>query len=116
MQVKLRIESPRTAGFSVPNRLDRNRKGGGYMIYVRDDILSKMLAKHNLPEDIEAAFIELNFRKCKSLLCGTYRYQTSINWFYLYLSYILQKRRLRRYHTGILEILKRSLNRYLHNP
>ena len=32
-----------------------------------------MLSKHNLPEDIEAAFIELNFRKCKWLLCATYR-------------------------------------------
>ena len=168
------------------------------MIYVRDDIPSKMLTKHNLPEDIEAAFIELNFRKCKWLLCATYRapsqnhnyffdnvdkgldvnstyervalagdfnaqvgeklfdtflyqheltsinryptcyknpnnpisidhiltivqkvflkqklflqgYQTFINWFYLYLSYIFQKLRLRRYRTGILEILKRII-------
>ena len=43
------------------------------MIYVRDDIPSKMLTKHNLPEDIKATFIELNFRKCKWLLCATYR-------------------------------------------
>ena len=42
------------------------------MISVRDDIPSKMLTKHNLPEDIEAAFIELNFCKCKWLLCATY--------------------------------------------
>ena len=42
------------------------------MIYVRDDIPSKMLTKYNLPEGIEAAFIELNFRKCKWLLCETY--------------------------------------------
>ena len=158
-----------------------------------------MLTKHNLPEDIEAAFIELNFRKCKWLLCATYHgpsqnynyffdnadkcldvystykrvalagdfnarvveklfdtflyqhelasinryptcyknpnkpscighiltnspksllkqklllqgHQTFINWFDLYLSYIFQKRRLRRYHTGILEILKRIIS------
>ena len=43
------------------------------MIYVRDDTPSKMLTKHNLSEDIEAAFIELNFRKCRWLLCATYR-------------------------------------------
>ena len=43
------------------------------MIYVRDNIPSKRLTKYNLPEDIEAAFIELNFRKCKWLLCATYR-------------------------------------------
>ena len=43
------------------------------MIYVRDDMPSKMVTKHNLPEDIEAAFIELNFRKCKWLMRATYR-------------------------------------------
>ena len=43
------------------------------MIYVRDNMPSKMLTKHNLPEDIEAAFIELNFWKCKRLLCSRYR-------------------------------------------
>ena len=43
------------------------------MIYVRDDIPSKMLTKHSLPEYIEAAFIELNFCKCKWLLTATYR-------------------------------------------
>ena len=35
-----------------------------------------MLTKHNLPEDTEAAFIELNFRKCMWLLCATYRAPT----------------------------------------
>ena len=59
--------------FSVPYALDRNRNGGGLMVYVRDDIPSKMLTKHNLPEDIETAFTELNFRRCKSLLWATYR-------------------------------------------
>ena len=59
--------------FSTPYRLDRNRNGWGLMFYVRDDIPSKMLLKHNRPEDIEAAFIELNFRKCKRFLCTTYR-------------------------------------------
>ena len=44
-------------GFSIPYRLDRNRNGGGLMIYVRDDITSKMLSKHHLLEDIEDAFI-----------------------------------------------------------
>ena len=29
--------------------------------------------KHNFPEDIEAAFTEMNFQKCKWLLCATYR-------------------------------------------
>ena len=59
-------------GFSKPYRLDRNRNGGGVIIYVREDIPSKILTKHVLPTDIEALFIELNFRKCKWLLSGIY--------------------------------------------
>ena len=35
------------------------------MIYVGDDIPNKMLTKQNFAEDIGAAFIELNFHKCK---------------------------------------------------
>lgn len=36
-------------GFSIPLRLDKNRKGVGLMIYLGDDITSKMLIKYNLP-------------------------------------------------------------------
>ena len=43
------------------------------MIFVRDDIPSKLLIKHSPPENIEPDFIELNFRKCKWLLCAIYR-------------------------------------------
>ena len=39
---------------------------------MREDIPSKILTKHVLPTDIEALFIELNFRKCKWLLSGIY--------------------------------------------
>ena len=52
---------------------------GGLMIYVRDNIPRKMLTKHDLLEDIEATFIELNFWKCKwllysiSLLCSPFQ-------------------------------------------
>ena len=33
-------------GFSEPYRPDRNRKRGGIMVYIRDDIPSKQLDKH----------------------------------------------------------------------
>ena len=59
-------------GYATPYRLDRNRNGGGVIIYVREDIPSKLLVKHSLPEDIEAIFVEINFRKSKWLLCGAY--------------------------------------------
>ena len=57
---------------SIPYRLDRNRNGDGLIIYVREDITSKMLTKHRFPDDTEALFVEINFRKCKWLLCRLY--------------------------------------------
>ena len=59
-------------GFSKPYRLDRNRYGGGILIYVREDIPSKELKTNALPNDIEGIFIELNLRKIKWLIFGTY--------------------------------------------
>ena len=50
-------------GFSEPYRIDRNRYGGGGMIYIREDIPSRLLKKHNFPVDIEGMFIEINLRK-----------------------------------------------------
>ena len=60
-------------GFSMPFRLDCYRFGGGVLIYVREDIPCKQLTKHKLPDDIEGIFIEINLRKVKWLLFGTYR-------------------------------------------
>ena len=51
-------------------RLDRNRNGGGIFVYVREDIPTKILTKHNLPENIEGIFLEINFWISKWLLCG----------------------------------------------
>ena len=59
-------------GYSIPYRFDRNRNGGGVMIYVREDIPSKKLKKHTFPDDIEGLFIEINLMKCKWLLLGSY--------------------------------------------
>ena len=56
----------------MPIRRDRNRFGGGILIYVREDIPCKLLNNHNLPDDIEGLFVELNFRKSRLLLVGTY--------------------------------------------
>ena len=59
-------------GYKKPYRLDRNGNGGGVMIYVREDIPCNQLLKHNLPKNIEAIFVEINMRKSKLLLVGTY--------------------------------------------
>ena len=42
------------------------------MVYIREDIPSKLLDKHVFPYDMEGLFVELNLRKCKWLLFGTY--------------------------------------------
>ena len=59
-------------GFSVPYSLHQNRNGGRIMIFIRDDIPSRVLMRHIFPDDIKGLFIELNFRKAKWLLFGTY--------------------------------------------
>ena len=59
-------------GYSKPFRLDRNRNGGGLLVYVREDIPCKELKLHSFNEDIEGIFIEINLRKCKWLLFATY--------------------------------------------
>ena len=42
------------------------------MIFVKEDIPSKLLTKHDFPSDVKGFFIELNFRKSKWFLFGTY--------------------------------------------
>ena len=60
-------------GYSEPYRLDRNREGGGVLVYVREDIPSKLLTKFNFTEYVEGLFIEVNLRKTKLLLFCGYR-------------------------------------------
>ena len=45
-------------GFCEPYRYDRNRKGGGVMIYICENIPIKLLEKHNFSHDIEGLFVE----------------------------------------------------------
>ena len=59
-------------GFRKPFRFNRNSDGGGILIYVRSDIPCKQLSNHTFPSEIEGIFLEINFRKSKWLLFGTY--------------------------------------------
>ena len=70
-------------GFTIPYRLDRNRNGGGVIIYIREDTPSKILEKHKLPQDVEGMFVELNFRKIRWLLFGTYHTPSQNDQYYL---------------------------------
>ena len=69
-------------GYSMPYRLDRNRNDGGVIIYVREDIPSKILRKHFFPNDIEGVFVEIDFRKSKWLLCGTHHLPSHSDQYY----------------------------------
>ena len=51
-------------GFSEPYRLDRSRNGGAVMIYIHENVPSKLLAIHVFP--LEDLFVGFNFRKCKN--------------------------------------------------
>ena len=47
------------AGFSLPYRLDKNPNSGGIMIFVTEDIPSKLSTKHNIPCDVEVCLLNL---------------------------------------------------------
>ena len=56
-------------GYATPYRLDRNANGGGILLYIREDIPSKLL---NTDLSIEGFFVEIRLRKKKWLLCSSY--------------------------------------------
>ena len=59
-------------GFSLPYRCDRNEKGGGVMIYVREDIHCRKLTTLPPSSNFEGIFLEINLRKTKWLVLGGY--------------------------------------------
>ena len=59
-------------GFSVPYGLDRTAKGGGILLYIREDIPSKRIKKVTFGESFEGFFIEINLRSKKRLLGCSY--------------------------------------------
>ena len=46
--------------YSKAFRFDRNRNGGGVLLFVREDIACKELKSDNLPNDIEGIFIYIS--------------------------------------------------------
>ena len=55
-------------GFCKPYRLDRSSNGGGILLYVRDDIPSRLLTDYKIKDNLELFFVEVNIRKKKWLL------------------------------------------------
>ena len=59
-------------GYTKPYSKIRNKNGGGVMIYIKENIPSKEVNKHKFAKKVEGLFIEINLRKSKLLLFGTY--------------------------------------------
>ena len=59
-------------GFAAPFRLDRTNTGGRILVYVRDDIPSKLLNISCVSSETECLAIEINLRKTKWLLICSY--------------------------------------------
>ena len=57
-------------GFSSPYWLDCDSKGGGIMLYIREDIPSNFIASDNKP--IESLYVELNLQNVKMLINCSY--------------------------------------------
>ena len=55
--------------YATPYRLDRNANGGDILLYIREDIPSKLL---NTDLSIEGFFVEIRLRKQKWHLCSSY--------------------------------------------
>ena len=56
-------------GYSELYRFDRNGRGGGILVFIREDIQTKLT---DCQMKIEGFFIELNLRRKKWLLCCSY--------------------------------------------
>ena len=61
-----------TYGFRTLYRLDRKDRWGGILLFVRENLMTRLLSRHSFPHDTEILFIELNLRKKKQLICWCY--------------------------------------------
>ena len=59
-------------GYAVPHRKDRALGGGGLMLFVNENIPSKKLTAHILPNDVEILCTEINLKKQKWVIIGIY--------------------------------------------
>ena len=61
-----------TDGCSTPYRFDRTSHGGGILLYIREDIPSKILKFEPVQNNFEVFFVEINLMKKEWLLSCSY--------------------------------------------
>ena len=54
--------------YMKPYRYDRNKHGGGLLVYVEEGLPAKHLQGYSFPDDIEVIAVEINLKKQKWLL------------------------------------------------
>ena len=59
-------------GFSSPFRLGKNSSGGGVVLFVREEIPSKISSEYKPNSSIKNTFIEINLRSKKWFLSCSY--------------------------------------------
>ena len=59
-------------GFPTSYGVDRDCHGGGILLYIRQDIPSKLLINLKISKNLEGVFVELNFCQKKWLACCSY--------------------------------------------
>ena len=69
-------------GFTTPYRCDKNDKGGGPLLYIREDIPSRLL-QCKLQCNIESLSVEINLRKRKWFLNSLYNPHRNSIWRHL---------------------------------
>ena len=70
-------------GFIAPFRLDRNDKGGGVILYIKEDIQSRLVSTKS--SQVECFFVEINLQSKKNwLLCCSYNPKNDLITKYLY--------------------------------
>ena len=74
MDILLISETKLDDSFPTAQFLDRCSNGGGILLYIRDDITSRLLSISNKTESI---FAEINFSKKKWLICASYNHHKS---------------------------------------
>ena len=73
--------------YSKLYRLDRNSKGGGIILYVREVIPSKLINSSCIVHDKEYFFVEINLRKQKwPMICNYSPHKTMIKGYLEYIS------------------------------
>ena len=90
--VKIKLDILVICGFKKPYRLDKNKHGGGVMLYVSEDIPSKIT--QYFKKYWSHIFVELNLRKIKILPMGTYHsthpiYVTTVNGYFEQMGFAL---------------------------